>query len=137
MTDTITLSRAVVQTAIDAYEAYRDRDDIETLDSAMAALQSALAQPVQQEPCYCDKNGIGEPGVSCGDCPTRDYKQPAQERKPLTREKNIALREGHQITISDEYFAAYPTHDNDAGRMLFERGFIRGWDAAHGIGGKT
>lgn len=26
------------------------------------------------EQCYCDKQGIGEPGVSCGDCPTRDYK---------------------------------------------------------------
>ena len=24
--------------------------------------------------CFCDARGIGEPGVSCGDCPTRDYK---------------------------------------------------------------
>ncbi|MEY2656186.1 MAG: hypothetical protein RLZZ524_3214 [Pseudomonadota bacterium] len=27
-----------------------------------------------QEPCFCDRMNIGEPGVSCGDCPTRDYK---------------------------------------------------------------
>ena len=25
--------------------------------------------------CFCDRQGIGVPGVSCGDCPTRDYKQ--------------------------------------------------------------
>ena len=24
--------------------------------------------------CYCDRMQIGEPGVSCGDCQTRDYK---------------------------------------------------------------
>ena len=24
--------------------------------------------------CYCDLMGIGEQNVSCGDCPTRDYK---------------------------------------------------------------
>lgn len=29
----------------------------------------------ETEPCWCDKQGIGQPGVSCGDCPTRDYKQ--------------------------------------------------------------
>ena len=53
---------------------------------------AAGAQPVQQEKCYCDERGIGEPGVSCGDCPTRDYAAPVQavvkeslttqERKP-------------------------------------------------------
>jgi hypothetical protein len=26
------------------------------------------------EPCFCDRKGIGAAGVSCGDCPTRDYK---------------------------------------------------------------
>jgi len=29
------------------------------------------------EKCWCDEQSIGEPGVSCGDCPTRDYKSPA------------------------------------------------------------
>ena len=29
---------------------------------------------IEAEPfCYCDRAGLGEPGVSCGDCP-RDYK---------------------------------------------------------------
>ena len=27
------------------------------------------------ELCFCDRNNIGEPGVSCGDCPNRDYRQ--------------------------------------------------------------
>ena len=31
----------------------------------------------QEELCYCDRNNIGAPGVSCGDCPTRDYKREA------------------------------------------------------------
>jgi hypothetical protein len=26
------------------------------------------------QPCFCDKQGLGVPGVSCGDCPTRDYR---------------------------------------------------------------
>lgn len=26
-------------------------------------------------PCFYDRTGLGEPGVSCGDCPTRDYKR--------------------------------------------------------------
>jgi hypothetical protein len=30
---------------------------------------------------------------------------------------------------SDAFFAANPTHDNDVGRMLFDRGFVRGFDA--------
>ena len=48
-------------------------------DAVIGALQKALAQQEQpaQETCWCDQNNIGEPGVSCGDCPTRDYKQPA------------------------------------------------------------
>ena len=48
-------------------------------DVAIHRLKQALAQQEQpaQETCWCDQNNIGEPGVSCGDCPTRDYKQPA------------------------------------------------------------
>ena len=40
--------------------------------------------PQQAEPCFCDRTGLGEPGVSCGDCPTRDYKQfpSASKAKP-------------------------------------------------------
>ena len=39
-------------------------------------MATAAAQPAQQQ-CWCDQQDIGAPGVSCGDCPTRDYKQPA------------------------------------------------------------
>jgi len=30
--------------------------------------------PVSEEPCYCDKNKLGDPSKSCGDCPRKDYK---------------------------------------------------------------
>lgn len=43
----ITLPRATVQAALDAYEVFRDRDDIETLDKAMSDLDDALKQPDQ------------------------------------------------------------------------------------------
>jgi hypothetical protein len=47
----------------------------------------------------------------------------------LTADQHFALREAHAIGASDAYFKAWPTHDNDAGRMLFERGFVRGFDS--------
>jgi hypothetical protein len=53
---------------------------------------------------------------------------PEQEPK-ITHEQHIALREAFAIGSADSYFEAYPTHDNDAGRMLFERGFARGFDS--------
>ena len=66
----------------------------------------------------------------------------AQSAVALTREQHIALREAFAIGSADSYFEAYPTHDNDVGRMLFERGFARGFDSheraiatAHGIKG--
>jgi len=65
----------------------------------------------------------------------------APQAKPLiTREQHFALREAFAIGAADSYFEAYPTHDNSVGRMIFERGFVRGFDsheraieAAHGI----
>ena len=48
---------------------------------------------------------------------------------PLTADQHFALREAHTIGASDAYFKVWPTHDNDAGRMLFERGFVRGFDS--------
>lgn len=27
-----------------------------------------------EEQCYCDKNWLGDPSKSCGDCPRKDYK---------------------------------------------------------------
>lgn len=46
----------------------------------------------------------------------------------MTADRHFVLREAHAIGASDAYFKAWPTHDNDAGRMLFERGFVRGFD---------
>jgi hypothetical protein len=57
--------------------------------------------------------------------------QPAQPA-PVTlisSERHIALREAFAINSADLYFEANPTHDNDVGRMLFERGFARGFDS--------
>ena len=47
----------------------------------------------------------------------------------ITHEQHIALREAFAIGAADAYFQARPTHDNDVGRMLFERGFARGFDS--------
>lgn len=46
-----------------------------------------------QDKCWCDEMGIGKPGVSCGDCPTRDYAEPAQAQpsKPTTESGGEAL----------------------------------------------
>jgi hypothetical protein len=50
---------------------------------------TTLREAEPEEPCFCDRNGIGEPGVSCGDCPTRDYKNtpPHREWQGLTDEE--------------------------------------------------
>lgn len=59
------------------------------------------------------------------------------ERVSLTREQMYALREGHQIGAADAYFRVHTTHDNDVGRMLFERGFNRGFEAGQDAKGTT
>jgi len=46
-----------------------------------AAPVQPRAEPAQ-EPCYCDKQRIGDKNATCGDCP-RDYTAP-QARQPLT-----------------------------------------------------
>jgi hypothetical protein len=50
-----------------------DRND------TLKLLQSKLA-----EQCFCDRNNLGKPGVSCGDCPTRDYKTEKDDVEPVT-----------------------------------------------------
>jgi hypothetical protein len=60
------------------------------------------------------------------------YTPPPAQPAPatlITREQHIALREAFAINSADLYFEANPTHDNDVGRMLFERGFARGFDS--------
>jgi hypothetical protein len=55
---------------------------------------------------------------------------PTAPAQPLiTHEQHIALREAFAIGAADSYFEAHPTHNNDVGRMLFERGFARGFDS--------
>jgi hypothetical protein len=50
----------------------------ESLRICRIALAARDAAPTAQpEACFCDRNNLGVPGVSCGDCPTRDYKQAA------------------------------------------------------------
>lgn len=58
----------------------------------------------EQEQCWCDATGIGEPGVSCGDCP-KDYAAPvqAQSSEPLTDEQiYTAIQEVDQKWHCDE-----------------------------------
>ena len=83
------LQQVLAEAKADAIEVftYQDgisaasKDAIEYMHSWLTVYfdKQALAQQEQpaQEACWCDQNNIGEPGVSCGDCPTRDYKQPA------------------------------------------------------------
>lgn len=47
------------------------------IENVATVKESLTVEPVGDildEPCFCDRNGIGAPGVSCGDCPIRDYK---------------------------------------------------------------
>lgn len=45
-------------------------------------------------------------------------------------EKNIALRNGHEIAQSEAYFLARPQIDTKDRRNVFEAGFNRGWESA-------
>ena len=80
-------------------------------------LLAAGAQPApKQDQCWCDATGIGEPGVSCGDCP-KDYAAPvqAQPAKPLLVSDIVTM------------YAERPTCDAD----MIE--FAREIEQAHGI----
>ena len=69
-------------------------NDVKNLLTKMSMELDALENntPTQpaQETCWCDQNNIGEPGVSCGDCPTRDYKQPALTYEDLETCREVA-----------------------------------------------
>ena len=49
------------------------------------------------------------------------------------REQQIAIREAHCNTASDEYFGARPQVDDATKRRIYEAGFKEGWESAHGI----
>lgn len=87
--DAITALRTAIAEAEKQEPCGHVDDDMEFHDAVgycvMPGTKLYLApQPApKQEPedkCWCDATGIGEPGVSCGDCPTRDYAAPAQEQ---------------------------------------------------------
>lgn len=57
-----------------------------TFAIAMPEADAKFAARAMNAACHCDRNNIGEPGVSCGDCPNRDYKparDPAADRQML------------------------------------------------------
>lgn len=66
--------RAAAQAALEAIEELEYSSSTAVADKmardAKRLLRAALAET---EPCWCDRQQIGEPGVSCGDRPTRDY----------------------------------------------------------------
>ena len=59
------------------------------------------------------------------------------ETVPLTNEQEIAIREGSRIGHENEYFASRPQIEGIDRRNVFEAGFNRGWQAHHGITGKS
>jgi hypothetical protein len=98
--------------------------------TALTAVKQARTQTVQ-EPVECQ---YGNGGYACcegGPCKADEQNNAAQPAPAtlITREQHIALREAFAINSADLYFEANPTHDNDVGRMLFERGFARGFDS--------
>lgn len=54
---------------------------------------------------------------------------------PLTREQQIAIREAHCNTASDEYFGARPSIDNMQYQRAYEAGFKEGWEGGIGTTG--
>jgi hypothetical protein len=81
--------------------------------------------PAQEEElCHCDKNNLGEPGVSCGDCPTRDYKTPTAPAQ-WTPEMFAKLDALSKPLIEDEAAPAQPDHDHLA------ESYQQGWQAGN------
>ena len=123
---------------------YALRDDVA---EAIAAIKQALAAPPVQEPddslllCASDleHSAIYDNHVEMQACIRAVASRikafaatPPAQPAPVTLitfEQHIALREAFAINSADLYFEANPTHDNDVGRMLFERGFARGFDS--------
>jgi hypothetical protein len=115
---------------------------------AYTAIKQAQTQTVQEPLAWCTKSELENMAKGFSqDVPARSMRvpqiypkegtvllcatQPAQPA-PVTlisSERHIALREAFAINSADLYFEANPTHDNDVGRMLFERGFARGFDS--------
>jgi hypothetical protein len=63
------------------------------------------------------------------------FDQGAAPAVPLTDEQQIAIREAHCNTASDEYFGARPQVDDATKRRTYEAGFKEGWESGIGGGG--
>ena len=99
-------------------------------ESAWKAWQAALSeQPAWR--CYCDEQGLGEPGVTCGDCP-RDYgHRVAAHPAPVER---VALSD-EQIFRLAEDLGWQLQADESIGKDALEicRAVIAEYERANGI----
>jgi hypothetical protein len=106
-----------------------------------ATKQARSASPVQDptdvwfDKCFRSDPPTAQPAPTVVDCHATGVCVQsglrAERPAPVTlisREQRIALREAFAIISADLYFEANPANDNDVGRMLFERGFARGFD---------
>jgi hypothetical protein len=110
------------------------KDGLDAHHAAIEALRAALAAaPPQVQPewsCHCDEQGIGTPGVTCGDCP-RDYghkvKPPQVQPQPLTDEQIKAM----VLAVVYEGDATTPHRDSWAAEIGIP--FARAIERRHGI----
>jgi len=87
------MTRALLEQALEALEcAYSENYDGAKIHGAKVAIRAHLAQPQ------------GEPGVSCGDCPTRDYKAPATA--PAQPEIVDLLAEMYELILANKVVLA-------------------------------
>jgi hypothetical protein len=103
-------------------EALRDLRETVRRGLECAAAPQPAAQP---DPCFCDRMKLGEPGVSgvsCGDCPTRDYKQTQPERQPMTDDQITKLLD----RVRMQWVSSPPTCEAATA-------FVRAVEAFHGI----
>jgi len=115
--------KKLLQQALDALEniptSFGNVAYTATTQQAIEALHAAIAQR-ESEQCHCDAMGIGEHGVTCGDCP-RDYKVQG-EKKPVCvarievlgkdwRLDYLSLPVGMHNLYAQEYIYAAPVHD--------------------------
>ena len=100
----IQLTREEVQQVLEGLRSYPHTSD---WDNGHSIMQSKLS-----EQCFCDRNNLGKPGVSCGDCPTRDYKTEKDDVEPVAY---LAWRDGQPCWDEDCVCqdAVYPVDEDD------------------------
>jgi hypothetical protein len=91
-----------------------------------ASPSEQIASTQQAEACTCPSGD----GSLRWPCPVHAAQQaePAQSAVPMTREQEIAIKEGERIAASDRYFGARAFMlDTAANRRLFDAGFDAAW----------